>query len=112
MMPINQDSAKNLLLNLPSTLNSIKGLPSKVHTLTENTAEAIECIGKLSKIIVETIKWTTTILFNPVVLLTAVDKLAIVVILCLLVLKMIGFEKLEKWITLSIILKVIAMVFI
>lgn len=95
--PIDQDSAGGLI----KTIVSIK----------EGTAQAIEVIGEVSKMILNVVDWTVTILFNPIVILTFIDKMSIVIIISLLVLKMLGFDKLEKWILLSILLKVIAMIF-
>lgn len=94
---IDQDSAGGFI----GTMVSIK----------EGTARAIEVIGEVSKMILNAVDWTVTILFNPMVVLTFIDKMSIVIIISLIVLKMLGFDKLEKWILLSILLKVIAMVF-
>ena len=62
--------------------------------------------------IINAIDWVSTILFNPIIVLTFIDKLTIVIIISLIVLKMLGFNNLEKWILLSILVKVVAMVFI
>ena len=97
MIPfINQDNAGGFLTGFK--------------TMKENTTQAIEVIGDLSKMIINAIDWTTTILFNPVIILTFIDKMSIVIILSLIILKIMGFDKLEKWILLSILIKVIAMV--
>jgi hypothetical protein len=74
--------------------------------------EAIETIGTLSKMIIGAIDWISTILFNPIIILTFIDKLTIVIIISLIVLKMLGFSNLEKWILLSTLIKVVSMVFI
>lgn len=107
MIPINQNNAKEFLLDIPKKISEI---PNQLNSLKENTADAIETIGVLSKMIINAIDWMSTILFNPIIVLTFIDKLTIVIIISLIVLKMLGFNNLEKWILLSILIKVVAMV--
>ena len=109
MILISQSNPGEALLNIPKKISE---LPSQINSLREGTIEAIETIGTLSKIIINAIDWVSTILFNPIIVLTFIDKLTIVIIISLIVLKMLGFNNLEKWILLSILVKVIAMVFI
>lgn len=109
MILISQSNPGEALLNIPKKISE---LPSQINSLREGTIEAIETIGTLSKIIINAIDWVSTILFNPIVVLTFIDKLTIVIIISLIVLKMLGFNNLEKWILLSILVKVVAMVFI
>ena len=109
MILINQNSVGESLLNIPKKISE---LPSQINSLKEGTVEAIETIGTLSKMIINAIDWVSTILFNPIIVLTFIDKLTIVIIISLIVLKMLGFNNLEKWILLSILVKVVAMVFI
>ena len=109
MILINQNSVGESLLNIPKKISE---LPSQINSLREGTVEAIETIGTLSKMIINAIDWVSTILFNPIIILTFIDKLTIVIIISLIVLKMLGFNNLEKWILLSILVKVVAMVFI
>lgn len=106
MMQIAQNDA---LMSIPKKIAEI---PSQINSLKEGTIEAIETIGSLSKMIINAIDWMSTILFNPIIILTFIDKLTIVIIISLVVLKMLGFNNLEKWILLSILVKVVAMVFI
>lgn len=106
MMQIAQNDA---LMSIPKKIAEI---PSQINSLKEGTIEAIETIGSLSKMIINAIDWMSTILFNPIIILTFIDKLTIVIIISLIVLKMLGFHNLEKWILLSILVKVVAMVFI
>ena len=106
MMQIAQNDA---LMSIPKKIAEI---PSQINSLKEGTIEAIETIGSLSKMIINAIDWMSTILFNPIIVLTFIDKLTIVIIISLIVLKMLGFNNLEKWILLSILVKVVAMVFI
>ena len=109
MILISQSNPGEALLNIPKKISE---LPSQINSLREGTIEAIETIGTLSKIIISAIDWVSTILFNPIIVLTFIDKLTIVIIISLIVLKMLGFNNLEKWILLSILVKVAAMVFI
>ena len=109
MILISQSNPGEALLNIPKKISE---LPSQINSLREGTIEAIETIGTLSKMIINAIDWVSTILFNPIIILTFIDKLTIVIIISLIVLKMLGFNNLEKWILLSILVKVVAMVFI
>ena len=109
MILISQSNPGEALLNIPKKISE---LPSQINSLREGTIEAIETIGTLSKMILNAIDWVSTILFNPIIVLTFIDKLTIVIIISLIVLKMLGFNNLEKWILLSILVKVVAMVFI
>ena len=109
MILISQSNPGEALLNIPKKISE---LPSQINSLKEGTIEAIETIGTLSKMIINAIDWVSTILFNPIIVLTFIDKLTIVIIISLIVLKMLGFNNLEKWILLSILVKVVAMVFI
>ena len=109
MILINQNNIGESLLNIPKKISEI---PGQITSLKEGTIEAIDIIGALSKMIVNAIDWMSTILFNPIIVLTFIDKLTIVIIISLLVLKMLGFHKLEKWILLSTLIKVVSMVFI
>ena len=109
MILINQNSIGESLLNIPKKITEI---PGQINLLKEGTIEAIEAIGNLSKIILNAIDWVSTILFNPIIVLTFIDKLTIVIIISLIVLKMLGFHNLEKWILLSTLIKVVSMVFI
>ena len=109
MILINQSNPRESLLNIPKKISE---LPSQINSLREGTVEAIETIGTLSKMVINAIDWVSTILFNPIIVLTFIDKLTIVIIISLIVLKMLGFNNLEKWILLSVLVKVVAMVFI
>lgn len=109
MILISQSNPGEALLNIPKKISE---LPSQINSLREGTIEAIETIGTLSKMIINAIDWVSTILFNPIIVLTFIDKLTIVIIISLIVLKMLGFNNLEKWILLSILVKVVAMVLI
>lgn len=101
MIPLNQDSAGNFLTRIPQTIMGIK----------EGTEKSIEAIGNLSQMIINAIDWVKVVI-NPIVILTFIDKMTIVIVLSLILLKVMGFKDLEKWILLSILIKVIAMIFV
>ena len=84
IIPLNQSNAGDMLLSIP---RKIAEVPNKLNTLKEGTIEAI-------------------------VALTFIDQMAIVIIISLIILKILGFDNLEKWILLTILLKVVAMVLI
>ena len=107
MILANQSNIGEVILSIPKKISEI---PSQINSLKEGTVEAIETIGALSKIIINTIDWTFTVLFNPIIVLTFIDKLTVVIIMSLIVLKMLGFHNLEKWILLSTLIKVVSMV--
>ena len=109
MKLVSLNNPVDIITNIP---NKVAEIGSKVSDLKDGTIEAIEIIGKLSKMIIGTIDWISTILFNPIIILTFIDKLTIVIIISLIVLKMLGFKKMEKWMMLFILIKVVSMVFI
>ena len=109
MILINQNNLGESIMNIPKRIAEI---PIQINSLKEGTVEAIESIGALSKIIINAIDWMSTMLFNPIIALTFIDKLTIVIIVSLIILKMLGFHNLEKWILLSTLVKVVSMVFI
>lgn len=104
--PLNQDNAFSFITN------SVSDFKNKFISIKEGTQESLEVISLFCKTILNTVDWIKTILLNPEVILTAADKLSLVVITVLILLKMLGFENLEKWILLSILVKVVAMVLI
>ena len=107
MILTNQNNIGEAILSIPKKISEISG---QISSLKEGTVEAIETIGKLSKMIINTIDWAFTVLFNPIIVLTFIDKLTIIIIMSLIVLKMLGFHNLEKWILLSTLIKVVSMV--
>ena len=95
------------ITNIP---NKVAEIGSKVSDLKDGTVEAIEIIGKLSKIIINAIDYIGTVILNPEIMLTFIDEMTIVIVISLIVLKMIGFKKMEKWMMLFILIKVVASV--
>ena len=106
MIPLNQNNAGGLINKAAGKVIDFK---DKIVTLKEGTETSIEVISTLCKKILEAIDFTTTILFNPDVMICFVDKMSIVIIIAMLILKYLGFENLEKWIWLTILLKVVVM---
>ena len=106
---INQDNAFSFISNIS---NNVTDFRNKVITIKEGTQDALEVISQFCKIIITGEDWIKTILLNPVIILTAVDKLSIIVITVLILLKILGFGDLEKWILLTILIKVVAMILI
>ena len=88
-MIINQIKIIDPVMSIPKKISEI---PSQITSLKEGTIEAIDTIGSLSKIIVDTIDWMSTMLLNPVIVLTFTDKLTIVIIISLIVLKIFCFQ--------------------
>ena len=106
MIPLNQNNAGGLINKAAGKVIDFK---DKIVTLKEGTETSIEVISTLCKKILEAIDFTTTILFNPDVMISFIDKMSIVIIIAMFILKYSGFENLEKWIWLTILLKVVVM---
>lgn len=106
MIPLNQNNAGGLINKAAGKVIDFK---DKIVTLKEGTETSIEVISTLCKKILEAIDFTTTILFNPDVMISFIDKMSVVIIIAMLILKYLGFENLEKWIWLTILLKVVVM---
>lgn len=111
MAPIQQDNSLNLLERAANGFNGLKdGISdgwNNVVELKDGVAESLEVIADLAKIVIKTIDWFTTIIMNPIIIIAAVDKLSIVVIMTLIILKILGFDKLDKWIWLTILIKIV-----
>ncbi|MGL5718413.1 MAG: hypothetical protein ACRCX2_35745 [Paraclostridium sp.] len=101
MIPLNQDNAGNFITRLPQTIMGLK----------EGTQEAIETIGAVADMIVNVVDWIKVIL-NPLVIMAFIDKMTIVIVITLILLKVLGFENLERWILLSILIKIVSMILI
>ncbi len=116
MTPIQQDNSFNLLEKAANGYNSLKdGISDGWNNVVEfkdGVAESLEVIADLAKIVIKTIDWFATIIMNPIIIVTAVDKLSIVVIMTLIILKILGFDNLDKWIWLTFLIKVITMALI
>lgn len=84
----------------------------KAGEIKDGITNGLDSLNELAGMIVNAVDWIGTYIFNPRVLLAEIDQLSLVVVIVLLVLKMLGFKELEKWIWLGILLKVIAMIFV
>ena len=107
MKLVSLNNPVDAITNIP---NKVAEIGSKVSYLKDGTVEAIEIIGKLSKMIINAIDYIGTVILNPEIMLTFIDEMTIVIVISLIVLKMIGFKKMEKWMMLFILIKVIASV--
>ena len=106
-MPLNQESASSFI---ERAMGNIANIKDGVIDFKDGVGDAIKAIGELAKIIIKGIDWIATMIANPVIILTFVDRMSIVIIMVLIILKMLGFEKLDKWIWLLLIIKVITCV--
>lgn len=95
---------------ITSIPDKVSEVGSKISDFKDGTVEAIEMIGKLSKMIINAIDYVGTAILNPEIMLTFIDEMTIVIVISLVVLKMMGFKRLEKWVMLSILIKVVASV--
>jgi hypothetical protein len=109
MTPFSQDSAPGFIEKAWGGAMDIK---NTVVDFKDGVGDAIKAIGKLAEIIINGIDWVITMIANPVIILTFVDKMSIIIIMVLIILKMLGFDNLEKWIWLSIIIKILVCVFL
>lgn len=107
MKLVSLNNPVDAITNIP---NKVAEIGSKVSDLKDGTVEAIEIIGKLSKMIINAIDYVGTVILNPEIMLTFIDEMTIVIVISLIVLKMIGFKKMEKWMMLFILIKVVASV--
>lgn len=108
MTPIQQDNSLNLL---EKAANGFKdgisnGWNSAVE-LKDSVAESLDTIADLAKIVIKSVDWFATIIINPIIVITAIDKLSIVIIMTLIILKVLGFDNLDKWIWLTILIKIV-----
>ena len=116
MIPIRQENSLNLLEKAANGYNSLKegvsnGWNSAVE-LKDGVAESLETIADLAKIVIKAVDWFATIIMNPIIIVTAIDKLSVRVIMTLIILKILGFDNLDKWIWLTFLIKVITMALI
>lgn len=113
MLPIlEQSSAGGFLSNLGNIGNSAGNIFNNAVEFKNNSLEGIEAIGEFCKTVMNICDWFVTIIKNPIIILTFVDQISIIVIIALLVLKVVGFKDLDKWITITIIIKVVCMAFL
>ena len=96
--------------NAGSFISRVTEFRSNVVSMKESTINAIEAIGSLCEKINDGIEWWDMVLNNPAIINTFLNQASMVIILVLVLLKALGFENLEKWICVTIILKVVVLV--
>lgn len=109
MIPFGQESAPGFIERAWGNAADIK---NTMVDFKDGVGEAIKAIGDLAEIIMKGIDWVGTMIANPVIILTFVDKMSVIVIMTLIILKILGFEELDKWIWLSLIIKIVVCVFL
>ncbi|MGL5718453.1 MAG: hypothetical protein ACRCX2_35945 [Paraclostridium sp.] len=82
-----------------------------IDSFLEGAGDSVKAIGDLCSLILKSVDYIVTIITNPIIILTAINKLSMVVIIVLLSLKILGFENLEKWIWLTIVIKIVSIIF-
>lgn len=111
MLPITQENSISIIEKAANGFGGIKeGISGGLNTMIgfkDGVVESIDTIAELSKLIINCVNWFTTIIMNPIIAITFIDKLSIVVIMTLLILKMLGFNNLEKWIWLFTLVKIV-----
>lgn len=116
MIPLSQENSISLIEQAANNYNNIKeGISNGINniaSLKEGVGSSIDTIAQLSKIIINAINWFTTVIMNPEIIISFVDKMSLVVIMTLLILKLLGFNNLEKWVWLFILIKMVALAII
>ena len=78
MKLVSLNNPVDVITNIP---NKVAEIGSKVSDLKDGTIEAIEIIGKLSKMIINAIDYVGTVILNPDIMLTFIDEMTIVIII-------------------------------
>ena len=105
MMPFGQHSAPDFIQKAIGIKDTVVGVKNGLET-------AIEAIGELAKIILNCIDWTKAIIKHPIIAFTFIDRVSMIVLMVLFILKILGFEELDRYIWLSALIKIIVCVFI
>ena len=105
MIPFGQHSAPDFIQKAIGIKDTVVGVKNGLET-------AIEAIGELAKIILNCIDWTKTIIKHPIIAFTFIDRVSMIVLMVLFILKILGFEELDRYIWLSVLIKIIVCVFI
>lgn len=109
MQPFGQESAPGFIERAWEGASNVK---NNIVDFKDGVGDAIKAIGDLAEIIINCIDWVGTIIANPIIILTFVDKMSMLTIMILIILKILGFDNLDKWIWLSLIIKIVACVFL
>ena len=105
MIPFGQHSAPDFIQKAIGIKNTVIGVKDGLET-------AVEAIGELAKIILNCIDWTKAIIKHPIIAFTFIDKVSMIVLMVLFILKILGFEELDRYIWLSALIKIIVCVFL
>lgn len=105
MIPFGQHSAPDFIQKAIGIKDTVVGVKNGLET-------AIEAIGELAKIILNCIDWTKAIIKHPIIAFTFIDRVSMIVLMVLFILKILGFEELDRYIWLSALIKIIVCVFI
>ena len=105
MIPFGQHSAPDFIQNAIGIKDTVVGVKNGLET-------AVEAIGELAKIILNCIDWTKAIIKHPIIAFTFIDRVSMIVLMVLFILKILGFEELDRYIWLSALIKIIVCVFI
>ena len=105
MIPFGQHSAPDFIQKAIGITDTVVGVKNGLET-------AVEAIGELAKIILNCIDWTKAIIKHPIIAFTFIDRVSMIVLMVLFILKILGFEELDRYIWLSALIKIIVCVFI
>ena len=105
MIPFGQHSAPDFIQKAIGIKDTVVGVKNGLET-------AIEAIGELAKLILNCIDWTRTIIKHPIIALTFIDKVSMIVLMVLFILKILGCEELDKYIWLSVLIIIVVCVFL
>ena len=91
MIPFGQHSAPDFIQKAIGIKNTVVGVKDGLET-------AIEAIGEMAKIILNCIDWTKAIIKHPIIAFTFIDRVSMIVLMVLFILKILGFEELDRYI--------------
>ena len=105
MIPFGQHSAPDFIQKAIGIKDTVVGVKNGLET-------AVEAIGELAKIILNCIDWTKTIINHPIIALTFIDRVSMIVLMVLFILRILGFHELDRYTWLITLIKVVVCVFI
>ena len=105
MIPFGQHSAPDFIQKAIGIKDTVIGVKNGLET-------SIEAIGELAKIILNCIDWTKTIITHPIIALTFIDRVSMIVLMVLFILRILGFHELDRYTWLIALIKVVVCAFI
>ena len=90
MIPFGQHSAPDFIQKAIGIKNTVIGVKDGLET-------AVEAIGELAKIILNCIDWTKTIINHPIIAFTFIDRVSMIVLMVLFILRMVDILLLRKF---------------